>query len=268
MKRSWLFLLLLSAPLWAQPVLHTDHQRLPRDYRCTPVIAVSPQLFEQVPWQVLPDGLRRKVLFNDRLTMVLLEIDRAVDDKPMQTHYHVHDQITYVLEGRARVSLAGSEKEVEAGAAYVAPSNVPHGLKPLSRRVVIVECFTPTREDFRSAFSSNDLRAFVYQWFAQIERGAPLESLQSFLDQESLTMQFSNATLRSPAEFAAFYGRGGLAGLGKSHELRAIEVIKRTDTQFKLSFEAKAGQEQWIHYEWEVDTQMGQPKIRSWMSKP
>jgi hypothetical protein len=41
------------------------------------------------------------------------------------------------------------EREISAGGAYVAPSNVHHGMKPLTRRLMLVECFTPAREDFR-----------------------------------------------------------------------------------------------------------------------
>ena len=149
MKKLLCIFLLLTGWAQAGPIF-TDDRQLPRDYTVSePIKPVAGGIFEQIEWQVISPGLRRKVLYNDRLTLVLMEIEQPLDDKPVSTHYHAHDQITYVLEGRGRVRVGDAEKEVSAGGAYVAPSNVHHGLKPLTTRLVIMEVFTPIREDFR-----------------------------------------------------------------------------------------------------------------------
>ncbi|MBS2037712.1 cupin domain-containing protein [bacterium] len=177
-----LLIVLLGCPFTAQAQwMFTDERQLPRDYRVRePIQAVDPKLWDQVPWQQIGPGQRRRVLFNDRLTMVWLEMDPAPQQPVLLTHYHAHDQITMLVEGRAEVRVGDQQRVVEAGAAYVAPSNVHHGLRPLSPRVVIVECFNPTREDFRgssgprpaAACTANQVRALVYEWFGLLERGA------------------------------------------------------------------------------------------------
>ncbi|MFN8610126.1 MAG: cupin domain-containing protein [Vulcanimicrobiota bacterium] len=180
-NKIWLPLwLAISWPATAQ-WLFTDERQLPRDYRNLESIhPVQANLWDQVPWQQIAPGQRRRVLFNDRLTMVWLEMDPAPQQPVLLTHYHAHDQITMLVEGRAEVRVGDQQRVVEPGAAYVAPSNVHHGLRPLSPRVVIVECFTPAREDFRGSkgprpaapCSPNQVRALVYEWFALLERGA------------------------------------------------------------------------------------------------
>jgi len=126
----------------------------PRDYRAPdPLVPVDPAILPaDAPWAPAGEGMKRKVFFNDRLTMVLLRIDRPVKAAEAVTcHYHVHDQATYVMEGKLRVKVGGSTREIGRGGCYIVPSNVPHGIVPLTRRVTILDVFTPTREDFRPA---------------------------------------------------------------------------------------------------------------------
>ena len=113
---------------------------------------VNPAIFssDESPWEELGDGVRRKVFFNDRLTFVILEINKPVDENAeIILHSHPHDQITYLQEGKLLVKLGEEEKIIEAGGVYVIPSNVPHGIKVLSEKVILIDVFTPTREDFR-----------------------------------------------------------------------------------------------------------------------
>lgn len=122
-----------------------------RDYSVSaPIVPVSPAILldDERPWERMPDGSRRKVYFNDRLTMVLFEV-HGPSTRALKTHHHPHDQITYVLQGRARVQVGDVIRVVGPGAVYIAPSNVPHGMQVLSRRFVGLDVFTPTREDFR-----------------------------------------------------------------------------------------------------------------------
>jgi quercetin dioxygenase-like cupin family protein len=132
-----------------------DDRNLPRDYDLMePIKPVKPAIFpaESSVWQQAGEGMRRKVFFNDRLTMVLLEIDRPLKQgEKLTCHYHVHEQITYVLEGRIRVQVDEEVHDIGSGGCYVVPSNIHHGILPLTRKVIIMDVFTPAREDFRPA---------------------------------------------------------------------------------------------------------------------
>ncbi len=133
--------------------IFTDEKSLPRDYCVAdPVFPVKPAILtaDSVRWEDAGDGAKRKVFFNDRLTMVLLQIDRPVKpDEAIACHYHAHDQVTYVLEGKVRVKVGGEVREIGPGGCYIVPSNVHHGIVTATPRVVIMDVFTPTREDFR-----------------------------------------------------------------------------------------------------------------------
>ena len=68
-----------------------------------PVIPVDPAILSasDIPWEDLGNGMKRKVFFNDRLTFVILEINRPAEkDGEIVLHSHPHDQISYVLEGK------------------------------------------------------------------------------------------------------------------------------------------------------------------------
>ncbi|MHC9542827.1 MAG: cupin domain-containing protein [Vulcanimicrobiota bacterium] len=133
--------------------IFTDDRSLPRDYHTAdPVVPVKPAILaeDSTEWEDVGDGARRKVFFNDRLTMVLLQIDRSVKpDEALVCHYHAHDQTTYVLEGKLNVKVGDEVREIGPGGCYIVPSNVHHGIVTMTPRVVIMDVFTPTREDFR-----------------------------------------------------------------------------------------------------------------------
>jgi quercetin dioxygenase-like cupin family protein len=136
------------------PANAEDIKKYPeRDYTVTaPVIPVDPAILSDsdTPWEELGNGTRRKVFFNDRITFVILEVNRPVEKEgEIVTHSHPHDQVSYVLKGKIRVKVGKEEKIIEEGGVYIVPSNVPHGIQILSDQVLLMDMFTPTREDIR-----------------------------------------------------------------------------------------------------------------------
>ncbi len=144
---GWLVLLAMMAPiaLGAQPA--SAPVAVPSGAQ--PAVLSA----DDVPWQQIQPGMRRKVWFNDRQTMVLFEetppLSPAAADATVPTHHHPQSQMTYVLEGRARVRVGTQVRDIGAGGMYIAPSNVEHGMIPLTSKLVAMDVFTPTREDFR-----------------------------------------------------------------------------------------------------------------------
>jgi quercetin dioxygenase-like cupin family protein len=62
-------------------------------------------------------------------------------------HSHPHVQSSYVAEGRFEVTIDGKTEIVEAGGAFIVPSNLVHGVKALEAGR-LVDTFTPRRADF------------------------------------------------------------------------------------------------------------------------
>jgi quercetin dioxygenase-like cupin family protein len=71
-------------------------------------------------------------------------------------HAHVHEQISYVLDGCLRLVVgdAGAESyEVRTGEVVVIPSNVPHAAEALEDTRVL-DVFSPPREDWLNGTDS------------------------------------------------------------------------------------------------------------------
>lgn len=115
-----------------------------------PVALPRISAFDDVPWTALPDGRRRKVWFSDKMTFTLWDFTRPepqVTETPL--HSHPHEQITYIISGKGIARVGAIEKPVDEGSVLVVPGNVPHGVKILSDKLVCIDVFTPTREEFR-----------------------------------------------------------------------------------------------------------------------
>ena len=62
-------------------------------------------------------------------------------------HQHHNEQVTYILEGALKFSIAGKEVIVRAGEVLCIPSNVPHEAWALEDTVDL-DVFDPPREDW------------------------------------------------------------------------------------------------------------------------
>ena len=111
---------------------------------------LSPIIFgaEEVPWEEMENGWRRQVLFSGQLTFVVLDA-KGPTSGPVELHNHVHDQISYVMEGDIEAHIGDETKRISTGGFYRVPSNAPHGVQVLSERLLLIDAFTPPREDFR-----------------------------------------------------------------------------------------------------------------------
>ena len=63
-------------------------------------------------------------------------------------HAHPHVQSTFVKSGRFAFTVAGETFEVGPGDAFVIPSNAVHGCRALGEPGVLIDSFTPRRDDF------------------------------------------------------------------------------------------------------------------------
>ncbi|MBO9657205.1 MAG: cupin domain-containing protein [Chitinophagaceae bacterium] len=98
-----------------------------------------------VPWEVIGDGVRRKIMsWDDKLMLVKVEFQR---NGVGVLHQHHHSQITHVESGSFEVEIGEEKRVLKAGDAYYIPPNVWHGCVCLETGVLI-DAFSPMREDF------------------------------------------------------------------------------------------------------------------------
>ena len=65
-----------------------------------------------------------------------------------EEHSHVHEQMTYCLEGTFDFYVEGRTYRVQAGDTIYFPSNVSHHCAVISKKGRLLDVFTPIREDF------------------------------------------------------------------------------------------------------------------------
>jgi quercetin dioxygenase-like cupin family protein len=63
-------------------------------------------------------------------------------------HSHVHEQISYIVQGSFDFTLNGEVQCLEKGDSIYIPSNTLHGVMALEDESIILDIFTPQRDDF------------------------------------------------------------------------------------------------------------------------
>ncbi|MDP3083517.1 MAG: cupin domain-containing protein [Rubrivivax sp.] len=101
------------------------------------------------PWTELGDGIRRKIVgHTPGLMSVLVHFDKGAIGI---AHAHEeHDQIAYVLSGAFEAEIDGQRRVLRAGEAFTAARLQLHGVVALEDNSVLLDQFTPRREDYLS----------------------------------------------------------------------------------------------------------------------
>lgn len=109
--------------------------------------------FGQWNWATAPAeriaaGVERQMVWGERMLVCRLSFVPGV---VTQVHRHPHEQMTIVERGRVRFLVAGEERLAAAGDVLLFPPGVEHGATILDEPAVLIDIFSPPREDFRPA---------------------------------------------------------------------------------------------------------------------
>ena len=63
-------------------------------------------------------------------------------------HHHMHEQITYMIEGQLDMIIGGVPCSLKAGMYHIIPSNTPH-LATAAVDCKLIDVFNPVREDYK-----------------------------------------------------------------------------------------------------------------------
>lgn len=97
------------------------------------------------PSEQIADGIARQMLSGERLMICRLSLSPGV---VTAVHSHPHEQITLVERGRVRFHVAGADRIAAAGDVLLFPSGIEHGATILDEPAVLVDIFSPPRQDF------------------------------------------------------------------------------------------------------------------------
>jgi quercetin dioxygenase-like cupin family protein len=99
------------------------------------------------PWTELGDGIRRKIVgHTPELMSVLVQFDKGAVGTP---HAHdAHDQIAFVVAGSFAAEVGGEQRVLRPGDAFVAPRHTMHGVVALEAGSMLLDQFSPRRDDY------------------------------------------------------------------------------------------------------------------------
>lgn len=99
---------------------------------------------EQRPVPMMETLTRRNLAYGGSLMMVEVEIPRG---EMAPAHAHPHEQVSYLLSGRAAARIGDDRYTLQPGDSLYVPSGVEHEVQALDDCRVL-DVFTPQREDF------------------------------------------------------------------------------------------------------------------------
>ena len=101
--------------------------------------------WNKIPVETIAEGIDRQMVVGQKIMICRLRFDPFVDTP---AHSHPHEQMTLVMQGKAKFILGDEERVVSAGDVLHIPSNLWHGATMLDEEVVLIDIFSPIREDF------------------------------------------------------------------------------------------------------------------------
>jgi quercetin dioxygenase-like cupin family protein len=91
-------------------------------------------------------GVTRKILGRgSKLMMVEVKFKGGAIG---ELHSHPHEQVSYIANGSFEFNLNENKQVMKKGDSIYIPSNKPHSVLALEEGSIIVDIFTPQREDF------------------------------------------------------------------------------------------------------------------------
>jgi quercetin dioxygenase-like cupin family protein len=105
---------------------------------------------QHLNWSTIPvehpaTGIERQMFVGEKLMICRF---RFAPFLVTPEHAHPHEQMSLVVSGRIRFFIEGEERIASPGDVLHFPSNCVHGATMMEEEVVLIDIFTPVREDF------------------------------------------------------------------------------------------------------------------------
>lgn len=103
------------------------------------------ELIKNIPPKEIVAGITGYYAHGTNMTLGYVEIKAG---SQLPEHHHVHEQITYIIEGQLDMVIGGKFCPLTAGMYHVIPSHTPHSAVAKTHCKVI-DVFSPVREDYK-----------------------------------------------------------------------------------------------------------------------
>jgi quercetin dioxygenase-like cupin family protein len=105
---------------------------------------------QHLSWSDIPidhpaEGIERQMVVGEHLMICRFRFAPLL---VTPEHTHPHEQMSLVVSGRVRFFVEGAERIALPGDVLHFPPNCLHGATMMDEEVVLIDIFTPLREDF------------------------------------------------------------------------------------------------------------------------
>lgn len=101
----------------------------------------------EVSVKVLDEKSSRKILGNGG-SLMMVEVTFQKGGVGAAHSHRDHEQISYIVKGSFEVTVGEDKQVMKAGDSFYAAKHIIHGVVALEDDSVILDVFTPIREDF------------------------------------------------------------------------------------------------------------------------
>ena len=101
--------------------------------------------WSNIPVERIAEGIERQMVVGENLMICRF---RFASFLVTPEHDHPHEQMSIVVSGRVRFFVEGTERIASPGDVLHFPPNCWHGATMMDEEVVLIDIFTPVREDF------------------------------------------------------------------------------------------------------------------------
>lgn len=98
-----------------------------------------------IPAHEVCPGCRLRTPYGENLMLSYLEMDEGAE---IPLHDHPHEQGGMLLEGRLELTIGEETRIVEPRSMFIVPPNVPHRAVAIDGPVLVLDVFSPIREDY------------------------------------------------------------------------------------------------------------------------
>ncbi len=101
--------------------------------------------WSKIPVEKTAEGIERQMVVGQNMMMCRFRFAPFV---VTNEHTHLHEQMTLVIKGKVKFFISGEEHILQAGDVIHFPPHNRHGATMLDEEVVLIDIFSPIREDF------------------------------------------------------------------------------------------------------------------------
>jgi quercetin dioxygenase-like cupin family protein len=101
--------------------------------------------WSKIPTEQIAEGIERQMVVGENMMMCRFRFAPFVITAE---HSHPHEQMTLVVKGKVKFIIRGEQRIVSAGDVLHFPPHNRHGATMLDEEVILIDVFSPIREDF------------------------------------------------------------------------------------------------------------------------